>query len=121
MSSTLNLTTALVGDHWLISGGLVAGGTLPLEIFIYENTGTGILGDFYGTCNVQELGRLQIFQPGTPIPVFGNKYVRFGQVKIEVPLDDDPAAVVSALVNNVKSLSAAYSAQVTTVTSYTIP
>lgn len=121
MASTLNLTTALAGDHWLITGALAAGGTLPLEIFIYENTGTGVLGEFYGTCNIQELGRLQIFHPGTPIPVFGNKYVRYGQVKIDVPLDQDPAAVVAALVKNVKSLSAAYSLQGTTVNSYTIP
>jgi hypothetical protein len=121
MASTLDIVTNVVGDHYLITGSLRVGGSLPREIFIYENTGGITLGDFYGTCNVQELGRLQIFTPGTAIPLFGNRYVRNAEVKIKVALTDDPVAVVSALVNNVKSLSTAYSQQVTTTSSFNIP
>lgn len=121
MSSTLDLTTTVTNDHYLITGALRDGGTLPKEIFIYENSGDVTLGDFFGTCNLQELGRLQVFSPGIAIPLFGNKFVRYGQVKIKVALSDDPNAVVIALVNNVKSLSIAYNSQPNTTSSYPIP
>jgi hypothetical protein len=121
MSSTLNIQINLSGDHNLITGSLAAGGTLPQAVFIYENTGTGALGTFFGTCNVQELGRLQVFTPGTAIPLFGNKHVRHDQIKIVVPLDKDPSAVVNALVQNVKTLSLAYARELSVSTSYNIP
>ena len=57
MASTLNIVTSVVQDHYLITGSLAQGGTLPREIFIYTNTtGDGTLGEFFGTCNLQELG-----------------------------------------------------------------
>jgi hypothetical protein len=111
----------MAGDHWLVTGSLADGGTLPKEIFIYENTGDGTLGTFSGTCNLQELGRLQIITLGTPQPVFGNKYLRHSQIKIDVALQDSPSSVVLALVANVKALSVAYANQVSTSTSYPIP
>lgn len=120
MATTLNTQTAVAGDHYLITGSVADGGTIPKEIFIYTNSGTGALGDFFGTCSLQELGRLAIFTLGTPIPVFGNKYVRYGEIKIKVPLDEDPVAVINALVKNVTSLSKAYSAQTTTSSSFVI-
>lgn len=121
MSSTLNTNTALSGDHYLVTGSLASGGTLPQEVFIYENTGDGSLGDFYGTCSLAELGRLPIQVLGTPISTFGNKYVRYGQVKIKISLADDPVAVIVALVHNVGLLSKAYNSQVTTSKSFVIP
>ncbi len=121
MSSTLNIQTTVSGDHYLVTGGLVAGGTLPQAIFIYTNTGDATLGEFFGTCSVAELGRLQPFSVGTAIPTFGNKYIRHDQIKIKVPLSENPAAVVSALVKNVTALSLAYAAQLSTSASYTIP
>lgn len=121
MASTLNVTTTLSGDHWLITGSLADGGTLPKEIFIYTNTGDGNLGTFYGTCNVEELGKLQVLTLGQTIPLFGNKYVRYGQIKIEVPIDENPQAAIDALVLNVKTLSKAYAAQSGSSASYNIP
>jgi hypothetical protein len=121
MASTLNVTTTLVTDHYLITASLALGGTLPREVFIYENTGDGTLGNFYGTCNVQELGRLAIFTLGTPQPTFGNKYLRHWEAKIKVPLDQDPVPVVDTLLLHVKLLSTAYAAQQGTSASYIIP
>ncbi len=88
MSSTLNIQTNVVGDHFLVTGSIVAGGSLPQSVFIYTNTGDATLGEFFGTCNVAEMGRLQPFTLGTPIPTFGNKYIRYDQIKIKVPLSD---------------------------------
>jgi hypothetical protein len=123
MATTLFTTTALVGDHWEITGGLDYLGTLPREVFIYTNTGDGTLGEFYGTCNLQELGRLKIFtgtSPG-PQPIFGNKYLRSAELKIKVALQDDPAVVLAALIKNVKDLSASYARQQTVSATYIIP
>lgn len=121
MASTLNVQTNVVGDHYLITGSIVSGGSLPQSIFIYTNTGDGTLGDFFGTCSVQEVGRLQPFVLGIPIPMFGNKYIRYDQIKIKVPMGQNPAAVVTALVKNVTALSTAYAAQLSTSASYIIP
>lgn len=121
MASTLNIQTNVVGDHYLISGSVASGGSLPQSIFIYVNTGDGTLGEFYGTCGVQEVGRLQPFTLGTTIPTFGNKYIRYDQIKIKVPIGQNPAAVVMALVKNVTALSTAYAAQLSTSASYIIP
>lgn len=124
MPSTLNLTTTVIGDNYVITGGITPGGTLPTGVFIYVNNGDGTLGEFFGTCSLSELGRLQFATPGVPIPTFGNKYVRSDQVKITVPLGDSTntaSAAITALVKNVTTLSKAYEAQVTTSASYIIP
>lgn len=121
MATTLNVTTTVVGDNYVITGGLVAGGTLPTGIFIYENNGDGTLGSFYGTCSMSELGRLTLAVPNVVIPLFGNKYVRSPILNMLVPLDNDPVAAVTTLVANVTALSKAYEAKTTTSTSYTIP
>lgn len=121
MSSTLTAAITLSGDHYTITGSILEGGTLPREIFIYTNTGTGALGEFYGTCNIQELGRIQIFTPGQPQALFGNNYLRHSEIKILVALHDDPNAVLTALVKNITDLSRAYASQTNTVKSYLIP
>lgn len=120
MSSTLNVVTELQGDHYLITAEVQTGGTLPKEIFIYENRGDNVLGTYYGTCSVEELGRFQIFS-GTTIPTFGNKYYRYGQAKILVALSDDPVSVVNALIKNVKLLSTTLQTKITTSANYIIP
>lgn len=121
MSSTLNFTTTIVADHYLITGSLAAGATLPAEVFIYTNVGDGTLGEFFGTCNVQELGSLAKFTAGVAQPTFGNKYLRHSQVKIVLPLEQDPVSVISTIVKNVTSLSKAYASQATVASSFTIP
>ena len=120
MSSNLQVLTELQGDHYLVTATVQTGGTLPQEIFIYENSGSNVLGEFFGTCSVEELGRFQIFQ-GVTIPTFGNKFVRYGQAKIKVALDDDPVAVVNALIKNVKLLSTTLQTKTNTSATYIIP
>lgn len=120
MASTINVITELQGDHYLITATVQAGGTLPREIFVYENSGSNTLGNFYGTCSVEELGRFQIFT-GTAIPTFGNRFVRYQEAKIHVNLSDDPISVVNSLIKNVKLLSTTLQTKITTSANYIIP
>jgi len=120
MTTTLNVLTELEGDHYLVTAAVQPGGTLPVEIFVYTNTGTNILGEFFGTCSVEELGRLPIFS-GTTIPIFGNRFVRYNQAKIIVTTQDDPSTVITALVKNVTALSKALQTKINTSSNYIIP
>lgn len=104
MSSQLTVNKQLLNNVWVVTAEVVPGGTLPLNIFVYENTGTATLGNFYGTADVNDLTRMQIWS-ATPIPVFGNRFVLSDQAKINVDQGSDPDSVINALVTNVKSLS----------------
>lgn len=119
MTDIVTVTTELLSDHWLVTADVTTGGTLPPGIFIYTNSGSEILGDFYGTCSLGELTRLQLFT-GATIPLFGNKYVRYPQAKIKVALEDNTKTIIDALVVNVESLSKAYEAKATITQVYNI-
>lgn len=122
-TSSLQITTQLQGDNWVITATVLAGGFLPAAIFIYENTGTDELGQYQGVCAKDELLRLQVWS-GTPIVKFGNKFVRYTQAKIIIDVgsnsSDAPQKVVDNLIATAKELSqalqtAASSTQVVTV------
>ncbi len=119
MSSQLSVTVELVDNSWQVTAELVSGSTLPSAIFVYTNTGTEQLGEFFGTCSVTDLTRLSEFT-GTAIPTFGHQYVRYPQAKIRVDVWDDVSLVVQALLTNVRSLSTAYFASASTTTIYDI-
>ena len=118
MSNTLTITTTLVNDHWSMTGSMSAG-TLPQEIFIYENTGANVLGEYKGVCSLDEISKLQIFT-GTTIPIFGNKFVRYGSLSITVPLNIVPTTVVGVILNSLSLLSTAYKSQLNSTQVYTI-
>lgn len=120
MASTLQVVTELKEDYYLITATVQPGGTLPAEIFIYENNGSNVLGSFFGTCSFEELGRFQIFN-NVAIPTFGNKYYRYGEAKIKVALTDDPVSVVVALTKNVTALSTALQTKITVSQNFIIP
>lgn len=107
MSNSLSITTSLTTNHKVeILASVVAGGTLPQDIFIYENTGTSQLGYYVGICNVEEYQRLQTFT-GEVVPVFGNKFVKSTQAKILLDVLDDPNQVIKHITNTATFLSIA--------------
>jgi hypothetical protein len=118
MSNSLNVTKTLDKDNWEIVCELTTESSLPKEIFIYTNTGTDDLGEFFGTCSVEELGRLQIFS-GVAIPKFGNKFVRYPQVKIQVKVGEDVNAVIDRIAINIRKLALEYASYQTV--SYIVP
>jgi hypothetical protein len=105
-TSQLQVTTQLEGDKITVTALILPNGFLPQNIFLYKNTGTNALGDYYGVANVEEMTRFQIFT-GTAIPKFGNAFVRFNQAKITLSVNDDSASVIAAITQGVTNLSAA--------------
>ncbi len=120
MSSSLQITTELINEGYVITAVILPNGTLPLDIFVYNNTGTTELGDFYGVAQLSDLHRLQVWA-GVPIQVFGNAYVRHSQAKINVSITEDIDLVKSRLIARVKELSLAYQAAQTSTTITLIP
>jgi len=104
-NSQLQITTQLEGDKISITAVILAGGYLPQNIFLYQNTGTNALGDYWGVANVEEMTRFQVFS-GTAIPKFGNAFVRSNQAKITLSVTDDPKTVIAAITQGVTNLSA---------------
>ena len=119
MASILQVTTELSGSNILITAEVLEGGTLPRDIFIYENTGTETLGSYYGVCTITELGRLLVFS-NSPIPKFGNKFVRYNSAKIKVGLDYNYEEIIAVLKKNVENLSRSLQIQTTKTSTYVI-
>lgn len=117
MASSLTLTKTLLSDltyELLVS--VTSGSSLPPDIFIALNTGTSEAGEHAGVCSLEEYQRFQTFT-GTPIPKFGNKYVKVAQAKIIVTSESEIDSAIAAITSSVTSLSSAIrnSAQTTTV------
>lgn len=105
-TSQLQITTTLDGDQYTITATVLPGGFLPQDIFLYQNSGTTQLGDYYGIANTDELTRFQVFN-SVAIPKFGNAFVRYSQAKIVLNVQDDAASVISNLTLGAQNLSAA--------------
>ena len=99
----------------MITARVVAGSSLPTDIFIYENVFTPpqvtSLGEFLGVCNVNELTRLRSFT-GEYTPIFGNKFLKYSEAKIEVSSGEDIETTILGLANDVKKLSYEYAANI---------
>ncbi len=121
MSNSLSITTKLTTDNKVeITASVVPGGTLPLDIFAYENTGTIHLGNYIGVCDVEEYRRLATFS-GDIIRNFGNKFVKYTQAKIILDITDDPNLVIRHITNTATFLSIALSSSVSKTQIINIP
>lgn len=121
-TSSLQITKQLQGDKWVITAIVLPGSFLPAEIFIFENTGTEELGQYQGVCSREELLRLKVWS-GTPIPKFGNRFVRHSQAKIIIDAGSDadaPQFAINHLVTTAKQLSLALQAASSTTEVVTV-
>ena len=107
MASTLLITTSVVGYEYVITSTM-SSDELPVDIFMYENTGTE-LGDYQGVCTLEEYKRLQSYI-GADIPIFGNKFLKWNQAIVHIPFSAgiDPSTVSNKLVLDVKAFKIAY-------------
>lgn len=98
MANTLTVTKTLSNTGWTISASLNVGSTIPVNIFVYNNTGTTQLGQYYGVIGIQDLSRIQVWT-GAALPVFGNAFVRYNTATILV----DPTSNVDVVIANLKT------------------
>ena len=119
MSSTLNVTKQLTNEGWVVTANVSAGGSIPRENFLYENTGTVSLGEYQGVVTVVDLPRIQIWNFQV-IPVLGNKYVRHSSATLIVPKDTDPDSVISRLKVSVQQFSKDFQATPTSSQTFSI-
>lgn len=120
MSSTLNVTTSLVGNQYQVTGSLASGASLPPAVFLYQNTGGTTLGNYVGVAGIAELTRFQVFN-GTAIPIFGNMYVLAPTISSLLPVGADPKVFISNTVTDLETLSKAYQTLKSVTQQYLIP
>jgi hypothetical protein len=104
--STLNITTTLVENEFVVEAIIASTGDIPTDIFMYENTGEG-LGDYQGVCTIDEYKRMQTFNED-PIPKFGNKFIKYTRAIIHLPLTYDVSALRTKITNDVKAFKTAF-------------
>lgn len=90
---------------------------LPEKIFMYENSGTSTLGDYVAVCTPGDLSSRQEWT-GSPIPTFGNRYVRAREAYVRTPDSDTAAEVAANILASVRRLKATYTEPPTQTTSY---
>lgn len=105
MTTNLNLTTTLYNDYYLVEVEIDTNSGFPKDIFMYENTGAG-LGEYQGVCTLGEFKRLVTFQE-IPIPIFGNKILKYVKGSVKVPLDNDVSAIRDKIIKDVKTFKLA--------------
>jgi len=116
---TITITTTLEPDHYVVTATAVGTDTLPSDIFVYENLGTSTLGSYYGVCSYLDYGRFQHFN-GTPIPTFGNRFVKTSTATILVPLDKSPESVKAKIVSDITKFKNAFLISHTSTQVYTV-
>lgn len=82
---------------------VTSSGGYPSKVFIHENLGTDVLGDYQGVCNVADMARYSEWS-GTAVPKFGNRFVRFNQAKIVLSFDMDLDLITNTIKNRLKEL-----------------
>jgi hypothetical protein len=94
MANTVTLTKRLGNDGWTITGSLDQGGTVPRDIFVYENTETTVLGDWHSVVMVADMNKVPVWT-GVAIP--NARWVRTSTIKILIDPSLDPDDVISVL------------------------
>lgn len=107
MAATLTVTTTVLADKVLVQAELGPNPDIPNSIFLYENTGTDELGEFFAVCSITDYQRFQAWS-GVPISTFGNRYVRYHIGRKYLPLGSTTANVEKAMVDNAKKFRLEY-------------
>lgn len=118
-TSQLTISTNIDVDKIVVTASVVPGGFLPANIFLYKNTGTTELGDYWGVANTDELTRFQAWT-GVAIPAFGNAFVRDNAAKIVLSLQDNVQAAITNITKRAQELSTALKTASSTTTIVTI-
>lgn len=115
----LKIITTIVNNMWQLEFELNEDSTIPRDIFMFENTGSG-LGEYMGVCTPEDYRRLQTHLEGAPIPIFGNRFLKYHKGLMSFSIDNDPVTIKDKIINDVKAFKAAYSSGLATTTEHEI-
>jgi hypothetical protein len=118
MSASITITTSVQGTTRIITCVVANGSDIPSDIFLYENN-NGVPGTFFAVCALADYQRFQTYV-STPIPVFGNKYLKSTIGQKELPVENDYSTVAPAFVSNCQAFRNDY-LNSTAPTSHTYP
>jgi hypothetical protein len=122
MALSISITTASREDHTLLT--FTVSGDVPSQIFLYENTGTTVLGEYQEVVGVSDFERTGAYSETVATPIFGNKFLRhtIGYVKIPYGSTTTAQATIDKVVADIKAFRSEYltrfsgSTQIITVT-----
>lgn len=92
MTNSVTITKRLTNDGWSITGVINPGGTIPTDIFVYENSGTTTLGSWNSVVMISDMVKIPRWT-GAALPT---KYpwVRASTIKILVDTTHDVDEVI---------------------------
>lgn len=106
MSSQIVITQRIESGKRVIEVTVAEGSDIPRDIFLWENSGTG-LGEFFAVCSGADYARFQTWN-GNPVPVFGNKYLKTTVGRRIMDLSTSPDAFIAATRENCTNFRLAY-------------
>lgn len=96
MATSLQTTITVLGGNKVVEAHVISPADIPLDVFIYENTGTTELGEYIGVVNFQDYARIQPWT-GAALPIFGNKFVKHSQATFTRPLTISSQSILDKL------------------------
>ena len=88
MANTVTITKRLTNDGWSITGSIGPGATVPADIFVYENSGTNVLGSWHSVVMIADMAKIPRWT-GVAIPTSKSAWVRASTIKILVDTTRD--------------------------------
>ncbi len=110
MSNSVTITKRLTNDGWSITGNLLPGGTIPPDIFVYENNGTSTLGDWNSVVMVMDMTKIPRWT-GVAIPTSKSQWVRASTIKILIDTSHDVDEVISQLKSSLQKFVAEFNSE----------
>lgn len=93
MTNKVTITKRLTNDGWSITGSLDAGGTIPTDIFVYENSGSSTLGAWHSVVTIPDMPKIPRWS-GVAIPTSQSQWVRASTIKILIDTTHDVDEVI---------------------------
>lgn len=101
------MSKSIEDNQWKLEFRLSSASDIPRDIFMYENLGEK-LGQYQAVVTVSEWFSLRSFNPVTPTPVFGNKFIKHTEGLMYLPIDRDVDYTIQKITNDVKSFKSAF-------------
>lgn len=108
MMNSLQMTTSLKDNKWVLDFEVLPGADFPRDIFVFENKGIEGLGEYQTVSSLSDYRSYQTYSVGLNIPIFGNKYVKFLKGSLTFSVDKNPETYIRKITKDVQAFRVAY-------------